>query len=142
MTDAAIDMDRFKSKRQPTKRQPTTAAPPSDEGAEVCNAPTRLPRQQGYWAPVPLEVPTDRRHWGLIPARFRLLLYIQIKSRRGEKPITPDQCYGGGDRAEPEAEVGLVRCPGGGGLRHSGTDREKEPHRCKPFVVDRGAIAL
>jgi hypothetical protein len=87
MTDAAIDMDRFKSKRQPTKRQPTTAAPPSDEGGEVCNAPTRLPRQQGYWAPVPLEVLTDRRHWGLIPARFRLLLYIQIKSRRGEKPI-------------------------------------------------------
>jgi hypothetical protein len=69
------------------KREPATAAPASSHEGKACDAPARLPRQPGYWAPVPLEVLTDRRHWGLIPARFRLLLYIQIKSRRGQKQI-------------------------------------------------------
>jgi hypothetical protein len=69
------------------KRKPATAALASSHEGKACDAPARLPRQPGYWAPVPLEVLTDRRHWGLIPARFRLLLYIQIKSRRGQKQI-------------------------------------------------------
>jgi hypothetical protein len=49
--------------------------------------PTCCAYHHGLWASVPLEVLADRRRWGLIPARLRLLLYVQIRSRRGQQPM-------------------------------------------------------
>jgi len=51
------------------------------------DAPARLPRHQGLWASVPLAELTDRRRDGTYSARTRLLLYLRIKSRRGQKPV-------------------------------------------------------
>ena len=48
----------------------------------------RLPRHQGLWAAVTLDELTDRCRDGIYPARTRLLLFLRIKSRRGQKPVT------------------------------------------------------
>jgi hypothetical protein len=90
MTDAAFNLDRFKS-----KRKPTTAAPSPD------NAPTRLPRQQGLWASIPLAELLDRGNDEIYSARTRLLLYLAVKSRRGQRPVRLTN--------EMVAEVGLDR---------------------------------
>jgi hypothetical protein len=109
MTEAVFNLDRFKS-----KRKPATPTPPSSDEGQTCNAPARLPRQRSYWAPVPLEVLTDRRHWGLIPARFRLLLYIQIKSWRGQKPraLTNAMAEEIGFRKQKRACLGSLEADG------------------------------
>jgi hypothetical protein len=96
VTDAAIDMDRFKS-----KRKPAAAAPPSSDEGKACNAPTRLPRHQGLWASVPLAELIDRRNDGIYSARARLLLYLTVKSRRGQRPVRLTN--------EMAAEIGLDR---------------------------------
>jgi len=81
VTDAAW-LDRFKS-----KRKPATAAPLSPNEGKACDVPARLPRHQGLWASVPLAELTDRRNDGIYSARTRLLLYLAIKSRRGQRPV-------------------------------------------------------
>lgn len=85
-------LDRFKSKRKPAAT--TTSTPKAD-------APARLPRHKGLWASVPLAELTDRRNDGIYPARARLLLYLAIKSRRGQKPVRLTN--------EMAAEIGLDR---------------------------------
>jgi hypothetical protein len=89
-------LDRFKS-----KRQPTTPAPTASDKGKAGSAPTRLPRQPGYWAPVPLAELLDRGNDEIYPARTRLLLYLVIKSRRGQRPVRLTN--------EMAAEIGLDR---------------------------------
>jgi hypothetical protein len=50
--------------------------------------PMRIPRHKGLWASTPMEMLTNRQHDALIPSRLRLLLYLQIKSRRGGRTVT------------------------------------------------------
>jgi hypothetical protein len=47
----------------------------------------RLPRNEGLFAPVPLEELTDRSWDWMFPARVRLYLYLRIKSRRGAQTV-------------------------------------------------------
>jgi hypothetical protein len=68
-------LDRFKSKRKPAT---TTQGP---------DAPARLPRHQGLWASTPLNELLDRQNDDLYPARLRLLLLLQIRTRRGSKSV-------------------------------------------------------
>jgi hypothetical protein len=107
MPDAAADattddvygpnfLDRFKSKHRAAAAAPTA----SDKG-KAGNAPTRLPRQPGYWAPVPLAELLDRGNDEIYSARTRLLLYLAIKSRRGQRPVRLTN--------EMAAEIGLDR---------------------------------
>ena len=103
MTNAATDdtygpdfLDRFKSKRQPTTSTPTE----SDKG-KASSAPTRLPRHKGLWASVPLAELLDRGNDEIYSARTRLLLYLAIKSRRGQRPVRLTN--------EMAAEIGLDR---------------------------------
>ena len=62
---------------------------PAPAALDTSNLPltktTRLPRHPGLWAAVPLEELTDRRHDGTYSARARLLLFLRIKSRRGQR---------------------------------------------------------
>jgi hypothetical protein len=83
MTEVVFNLDRFKSKRKAATTAPTSL----DPGEQQAKRRAKLPRHHGLWASVPLEVLANRRQWGLIPARLRLLLYVQIRSRRGQQPM-------------------------------------------------------
>jgi hypothetical protein len=79
--------------------QPTPAALDTSKLAQPRTA--RLSRHQGLWASVPLEELTDRRHDETYSARTRLLLFLRIKSRRGQRTWRPTN--------EDAAEIGLDR---------------------------------
>ena len=127
-------LDRFKSKRQPTTSTPTA----SDKG-KAGNAPTRLPRHKGLWASVPLEVLTDRRHWGTHPGSLPAVALHSDQVLARPETEGADQCHGGGNRVGPEAEAGVPGFPGSRRLRHGSAGREKDPHSCQLLVAGRGA---
>jgi hypothetical protein len=62
---------------------------PDDVVDSLPNTPRlpRLPRHEGLWAAVTLKELMDRRRDGTYSARTRLLLYLRIKSRRGQRPV-------------------------------------------------------
>jgi hypothetical protein len=72
--------DNYAGLLQPTPAALDTSSLPQAKAA-------RLPRHQGLWAAVTLEELTNRRRDGTFSARTRLLLYLRIKSRRGQKPV-------------------------------------------------------
>ncbi len=78
--------------------RPTPAAL---DTSKLRQPPKRLPRTPGLWAPVTLEELTNRHHDGIYSARTRLLLYLRIKTKRGEREwrLTSEQA----------AEIGLDR---------------------------------
>jgi hypothetical protein len=70
VNDTVVNLDRFKSKRG------REGAPPKVQ---------RLPRIPGLWAAVTLEELTDRRNDETYSARTRLLLFLRIKTKRGQR---------------------------------------------------------
>jgi hypothetical protein len=63
--------------------------------------PPRLPRQAGLFAATPLARIMDRRHDGTYGPRTRLLMLLEIKSRRGQRQVRLTN--------EMAAEIGLDR---------------------------------
>jgi hypothetical protein len=69
---------------------------PEDEANEMLNRPPpapkadpqKLARHKNLFASVTLTDLADRQHDETFSARTRLLLYLQIKSRRGAKPVS------------------------------------------------------
>jgi hypothetical protein len=65
-----------------------TLLQPTPESLNTTTATVRLPRHNGLWASVSLNELLDRQNDDLYPARLRLLLFLRIRTRRGEKSIT------------------------------------------------------
>ena len=102
----------------------------------------RLPRHQGLWAAVTLEELTDRRRDGTFSARTRLLLYLRIKSRRGQKPVVLTNTMTEEIGLDRQAETYLPELPGSLRRRSRGAARKEKPSGLRPPLPTRGAAGV